>query len=108
MVSSSWWSIFDIKLNKFIEFLRYKNGILQETKNLSQKAKASSKKPRPKLFIGEEKTFGKGLYIFHIKKAFSKIYKGSHGENPETYTQFSDTVFAFQIGKDDFCDNYNG
>ena len=46
-----------------------------------------------------------GTYILHIKKAtaLAEYYKESN-----QYTFAEDVVFAFQIGNDDFCDNFNG
>ena len=100
--AGSWWYGYSIEGEAFL----YKNGNLVKTKLFSIKKtprKNFSGMYHEKFDLQELEGF-QGLCVFHLKKAtvYAEYYKEKN-----SFVAFENITFAFQIGNDDFCDNFD-
>lgn len=100
--AGSWWYGYSIEGKAFL----YKNGNLVRTKTFSinkTPGKNLSGMYHEKISLQELGTF-QGLCVFHIEKV---TVQAEYYKEKNSFVAFEDKVFAFQIGNDEFCDNFD-
>ena len=89
-----------------MDILHYKNGNFIKKRTIKESPMPTKSNRHIRSFKLDKSNFEEnGVYILHIRTFGVKAY---YYNSKNSATLFKDIVFAFQIGNDEFCDNYNG